>query len=113
MKKLGAKPGNIQAAIGPCIGFNSYEVNEEFKKQFIKRSKKCEEFFKASPRKDHYLFNLPGYVTAMLHKSGVKLVHNMEMDTLSGEQKFFSCRRAFLRSEKGFGHQASVIVMKE
>jgi YfiH family protein len=112
MIKLGAKTESIEAAIGPCIGPNSYEVKDDFKAPFLEQDKTNEKFFKSSPRPGHLIFSLPGYVTHRLHLLGIKTIHDTKQDTLTNETTFFSNRRAFLRSEKGFGLQASVIVVR-
>ncbi len=112
MKNLGATTENISAAIGPCIGPNSYEVRDDFKQQFIQQDDSNERFFKPSPKPEHLLFNLPAYVAHRLHLAGIKTVYDVHQDTLTGEATFFSNRRAFLMSEKAFGLQASVIVKR-
>ena len=40
MIKKGCSTQNITAAIGPCISSNNYEVKEDFKKNFIKKTNK-------------------------------------------------------------------------
>ncbi len=112
MKKLGAKPENIEAALGPCIGPNSYEVKDDFTAPFLAQDKTNAKFFKPSLKPGHQIFDLPGYVTHRLHLQGVKTVHDTRQDTLTNESAFFSNRRAFLRSEKGFGLQISIIGMR-
>lgn len=112
MKNMGAKAENIQAAIGPCIGPNSYEVKDDFREPFIGQDESCGHFFKKSPKPGHLLFNLPGYVAHRLNLLGVKTAYDVRQDTLTNETSFFSNRRAFLKSEKGFGLQASVIAIK-
>jgi YfiH family protein len=109
MAQLGAKPEHIEAAIGPCIGPNSYEVKEDFRAPFLAQDKANAQFFRPSPKPGHLLFDLPGYVAARLHGLGVRAVYDTRQDTLTQESVFFSNRRAFLRSEKGFGLQVSVI----
>jgi YfiH family protein len=112
MKKMGAKAENIEAAIGPCIGPNSYEVKNDFRDPFLAQDSSNEVFFKPSPRPGHLLFDLPGYVAGRLHLLGIKKVYDVRQDTLTGGSTFFSNRRAFLKSEKGFGLQLSVIAIK-
>ncbi len=112
MQKLGAKPENIEAAIGPCIGPNSYEVKDDFRLPFAEQDQSNERFFKASPKPGHFLFNLPGYAAHRLHLCGIKTVYDVKQDTLTNSTVFFSNRRAFLKSEKGFGLQMSAIAIK-
>lgn len=110
MQKLGAKPENIQAALGPCIGPQSYEVSDDFAAPFLAQDKSNAQFFRAATRPGHLIFNLPGYVTHRLTLAGVKTVFDTKQDTLTTEI-FFSNRRAFLKGEKGFGLQISAIGM--
>ncbi|MCK4945840.1 MAG: peptidoglycan editing factor PgeF [Alphaproteobacteria bacterium] len=112
MKKIGAAPETIHVALGPCIGAHSYEVRDDFKIQFLEQDRSNERFFKEAPRQGHLLFNLPGYVAEKLYALGVTSVHDICQDTLMNETSFFSHRRAFLKSEKDFGSQLSVIVIK-
>ena len=112
MKKMGVTPETIQVALGPCIGAHSYEVRDDFKIPFLEQDRSNEQFFKKAPRQGHLLFNLPGYITEKFHALGVTSVHDICQDTLMNETSFFSNRRAFLKSEKGFGSQLSVIVIK-
>jgi YfiH family protein len=112
MEKLGSKPADIEAAIGPCIGPRSYEVKDAFKKPFLEQDKTYEKFFNPSPRPGHLIFDLPGYATARLKKAGIKTIHDMAQDTMTNEAVYFSNRRTFLKSEKGFGLQVSIISIK-
>jgi YfiH family protein len=111
MIKLGAKPENIEAALGPCIGPQSYEVKDDFAEPFLAQDKSNAQFFREGTRPGHQIFNLPGYVTHRLNLAGVKTIHDTKQDTLTAEI-FFSNRRAFLKGEKGFGLQLSVIGMR-
>ena len=68
--------------------------------------------FLKSLKPGHLLFSLPGYLSHRLNLLGIKTVYDLRQDTLSNEISFFSHRRAFLKSEKGFGLQLSVIAIK-
>jgi len=112
MVKLGADVKNIQAALGPCIGPQSYEVSDDFPVPFLAQDASNARFFRnEATRPGHQIFNLPGYVTHRLNLAGVKTIHDTRQDTLTAEI-FFSNRRAFLKGEKGFGLQISVIGME-
>ena len=114
MVKMGADPSEISAAIGPCIGPQSYEVSNDFKVPFdLQGDPENERFFNAAPRAGHLIFDLPGYVTYRLNKAGVKTVFDTHQDTLTNEDDFFSYRRMTLRNEPDFGRQVSVIAIKE
>lgn len=113
MQEMGGDLAEMEAAIGPCIGPRSYEVQADFKDAFLKETAANDKFFTASPKAGRFLFDLPGYVTERLKGLGVKTVHDIQQDTLAGEAAFFSNRRAFLKGEKGFGLQISVIAIQD
>ncbi|HIC29219.1 MAG TPA: hypothetical protein EYO85_07255, partial [Rhodospirillales bacterium] len=62
MAALGARRGRIAAAIGPCIGRDSYEVGPAFPAPFLERTAENEAFFTPAPRPGHLLFDLGAYV---------------------------------------------------
>lgn len=112
MADLGARKGQIVAAIGPCIGQRSYEVGPEFPAPFLAEDPGNADFFAASPRAGHFLFDLPGYVARKLSRLGVHEVSRVPADTCRDEARFFSYRRATLRSEPDYGRQLSAIVLE-
>ena len=109
MVKLGAKPANVVAAIGPCIGHRSYEVGPEFPAPFLAEDAINVDFFAPAPRAGHALFDLPGYISRKLAKLGVIEVTRVPADTCRDEGRFFSYRRATLRGEGDYGRQLSAI----
>lgn len=110
MENLGAQVENIEAALGPCIGPQSYEVTDDFIVPFIDQDQSNTQFFRPGARDGHMIFDLPGYVTHRLKLAGIKTVYDTKQDTLTSDS-CFSNRRAFLKGEKGFGLQLSVIGM--
>ncbi|HLI22720.1 MAG TPA: peptidoglycan editing factor PgeF [Stellaceae bacterium] len=111
MLKEGASLNRIIAAIGPCIGFNSYEVGPEFPAPILAQDAGYTRFFRAAPRPRHHLFDLPGYCRARLEAAGVKHIDWIGGDTARDDQRFFSWRRTYLAQEKQFGHQLSAICL--
>lgn len=112
MSKLGAKPGNVVAAIGPCIGQRSYEVGPEFPAPFLAEFAGNSDFFAAANRPGHHLFDLPGYVARRLSRRGLAEITRVPADTCRDETRFFSYRRATLRGEPDYGRQLSAIVLE-
>jgi YfiH family protein len=93
MEKLGAKIPAIHAALGPCIGWNSYEVGPEFPAPFLAENPEHEKLFRPSVHPDHYLFNLPGYIETKLRAAGIQSFEPSPADTYRDEARFFSYRR--------------------
>jgi polyphenol oxidase len=108
---FGVAPADVVAAIGPCIGPQSYEVKEDFRQPFLEQDSGNGQFF--TPGKPgHLVFDLPGYIAARLRQIGVGTVFDMRQDTLANEGAFFSYRRTTLRGEKDYGRQISVIAIR-
>ena len=62
MERLGARRDSVRAAIGPCIGRDSYEVGPEFPAPFLAQDEANDAFFRPAPRAGHFLFDLAGYL---------------------------------------------------
>jgi len=112
MEGLGARREAIAAAIGPCIGRASYEVDEAFVGRFLADNPANEHFF-AAGRPGHAMFDIAAYVAARLAAAGVGTVAIGGQDTCADEADYFSYRRACLRGENGYGRQLSVIGVKQ
>lgn len=108
MESLGARRDRIAAAIGPCIGRASYEVDDRFVERFLSNDPANEHFF-AAGRPGHALFDIAAYVAARLAAAGVATVAIGGQDTCAEADDYFSYRRACLRGEAGYGRQLSVV----
>ncbi len=102
---------NIVASIGPCIGFNSYEVGREFRQEFLRELKTNERFFKKK-NDDKFMFNIREYVQSKLVDCGVKNIDNIEVDTFKDINNFFSYRRSKTLGEPDYGRCISTICLK-
>lgn len=110
MVNAGAKPCNIVAAISPCIVQSSYEVSKYFYHDFTNDNVEYQQYFKNANKLEHYMFDLPGYVTGRLNSLNLKSIESIGLDTYNDE-RFFSCRRAFHRGEDDFGGHFSCIFL--
>lgn len=110
MESLGADRARIVAAIGPCIGQPSYEVDDAFAARFAADDPATERFFLES-RPGHPRFDLEGYVAHRLAAAGVTRIEALGLDTCRYEDRFFSYRRATHRGEAGYGRQVSAIAL--
>ncbi len=108
MEALGCHRDRIVAAVGPCIGRASYEVDDGFVERFTSDDPANEHFF-AAGRPGHALFDIAAYVAARLAAAGVTSVAITGQDTYVEEADYFSYRRACHRDEGGYGRQISVI----
>jgi YfiH family protein len=98
----------INVAIGPCIGVNNYEIGQEFHAKFIMESKKNEKFFLPT-KSNNFLFDLRKYVNSKFERLEVNCVENINFDTFSENENFFSYRRSKQLAEKDYGRCISII----
>lgn len=99
MTRLGAKAEDMAAALGPAIGFASYEIGKEFYESFMKYDPEAEVFFTT----DKKFFNLPAYVKSKLFEVGIEDIWDAEMDTFGAAGKeagYVSFRRGASDSER-------------
>ena len=111
MVSLGADPSDMVAAVGPCIGPQSYEVGLEFLQRFEADAPRSGVFFRPGAADDKRLFDLPAFVLERLRAAGVERREWVECDTRVDEARFFSNRRAFLRGENDYGRLLSAITL--
>ena len=109
MKKFRKLNSNneIFASVGPCIGSKSYEVDINFYKKFISKSKKNITYF-VKKNNNKKLFNLRKYVNDKLVSLNAKVDH-VNHDTFKEEKSFFSYRRSQRLQEKDYGRCISII----
>ena len=109
MQKKGCNKKNIFAAIGPCIGKNSYNVKDDFKKKFLKKDKKNKIFF--SYKNDIIYFDLPNYVKSQLKLNKITNIDMKNIDTFNKKNNFFSARRALRLKHDDYGRNISIIMI--
>ena len=112
MEQLGARRERIRAAIGPCIGRDSYEVGPEFPAPFLAQDAANTDFFKPSPRAGHFIFDLAGYLVGRIARVGVTATATGH-DTLTATDDFFSYRRNTLDGVRDYGRGLSAIALEK
>jgi hypothetical protein len=111
MESLGADRNRLRAAVGPCIGPDSYEVGVEFLERFVHFDSAYAAFFRPGAAPDKRMFDLPAFVLARLEAAGVSACEWVGHDTCAEADDFFSNRRAFKRGEGDYGRLLSAIVL--
>ena len=108
--ELNSNNNDLIAVVGPCINKKNYEVKADFFEKFILKDKNNENFFtKISSEK--YVFDLRGFINKELSNLNIKNIDNIEMDTFSEREFFYSYRRSRLNREQDYGRCISVILM--
>lgn len=110
---LGAEQSSLMAAVGPCIGIESYEVGADFRTRFVDDDAANTKHFKPGNGKEKFQFDLQAYVTTRVKALGVSHVDCINTDTCADDIRFFSYRRSCLQGESVYGRQLSGIALSE
>lgn len=115
MLAKGASLENIAAAVGPCIGQKSYEVDEAFYRQFIDKAEDYGKYFINGVKNGFYQFDLESFCVDRLKGCGVKNISASGLDTYSLEDDYYSFRRfthrGIVQKPKCFATELSAIVL--
>ena len=106
MKKFNFR-NEIYASVGPCIGKKNYEVDNDFFKKFMLKSRKNRKYFSKKNKKKNF-FNLREFVSDKLLEMKVKIDH-VNRDTFKETNLFFSYRRSTFLKQTDYGRCISVI----
>jgi len=112
MVELGAAPSRMVAAVGPCIGPDSYEVGLEFFAKFEADCPGSKRFFKPGKSDDKRYFDLPAFVLDRIETAGIERREWIGRDTCAEDEHFFSNRRAVLNGQKDYGRLLSAIMLE-
>ena len=107
IKALSINTDDLIFALGPCIGLESYEVDSSFKKNFIKKDKKSNNFFININNKT--FFDLRRYAEFKLIKLGFTDIWCSSEDTYKNSNDFFSYRYSIHNKFKDYGRMLSII----
>ena len=107
IKTLDINISDLVFALGPCIGFNSFEVGNDFKQSFIIKDKSSREFFFTT--KNRIYFDLRGYAKLVLINLGFSNIWCSSDDTYKKFNDYFSYRYSMHNKFKDYGRMLSVI----
>ncbi len=108
--KLNSNNNDLIAVVGPCIGKKSYKIKTDLYEKFIDKDKKNKIFFEKVDN-ENYVFDLRGYINKEISNLNIKYIENIERDTFSEAELFYSYRRSRLNKEPDYGRCISVILM--
>ena len=108
--ELESNNSDLIAVVGPCIKKENYEVGMDLLKKFTDKNLKNEKFFEKISN-EKYLFDLRGFINNEISHLSIKSIENIEKDTFSENEFFYSYRRSCYKKEKDYGRCISVILM--
>ena len=111
MERIGARRSRIVAVLGPTISQAAYEVGPEMKAKFLESDSAARRFFRPSDRREHAMFDLPGFIRARLEAARIGEFADLGLCTYCDEERFFSYRRTTHGSEPDYGRLISAIAL--
>ena len=108
--ELNSNNEDLIAVVGPCISKKNYKVKNDFFNKFINKNKENEIFFEKI-NNENYIFDLRSYINKEISDLNIKNIENIDLDTFSESELFYSYRRSALNKEKDYGRCISVILM--
>ena len=81
-----------------------------YTEKFLEQDKKNEIFFENTGNQN-YVFDLRGFINKEILNLNIKNIENIEKDTFSNVEFFYSYRRSSLNQEQDYGRCISVILM--
>jgi len=112
IKRRKIKSQNIIVIVGPCLGFNNFEVDKKFKLKFIKKNRSYQKFFKSKNRNKD-IFDLRNLINFQISKEGINNVFNIRKDTYKNSHIFFSHRRATHQNKIQTGRMINIISLRD
>ncbi|MBI1359459.1 MAG: peptidoglycan editing factor PgeF [Alphaproteobacteria bacterium] len=110
MVALGADPGRMAAAVGPCLTQESFEVGPDMADRVLDASSWAEPLFEPGAG-DRQHFDLKRYALGKLSRLGVAHADALADDTLSDDAGYFSSRRASKNGDPDYGRNLSAIML--
>jgi YfiH family protein len=95
LDKMGCKPAEVIAWLGPAIGAEAFEVGEEVRDAFLLNHNAAITAFKPAKQTGKWFADIYALARLRLHQAGVgsKCVFGGDYCTYQDEQHFFSYRR--------------------
>ena len=110
MRRLGADPNRMVAAIGPTIALESYEVGPDFVASLLREHPAAASRIN-TPTGGREHFDLPGFVFDQLVEAGISRIDDCRRCTYLHAEHYFSHRRATHQGTKA-GRQISMIGLR-
>ena len=81
------------------------------KEDFLKHRRNQEQEFFDKVDSNKYFFDLRNFINKEISNLNIKNIENIEMDTVSNKDFFYSYRRSRINKEPDYGRCISVILM--
>lgn len=113
MEDLGARRQRIEAALGPCLRRDNFEVGMDLVGAFIDKHPYAERFFHADAKPEKRRFDLAAFGRWRLAEVAVDRLADLEDCTLQDPLRWFSYRASRRAGEPDYGRNLSAIALPE
>ncbi len=104
---------NLIAIIGPCLNKKNFEVDENFYDIFINKDSHYKNYFSKESKRQKIYFDIRGLINFQLQRFSIKKIINIEFDTYSNKDLFFSHRNAFHNNSLPTGRMINLIGFRD
>jgi hypothetical protein len=111
MTRLGARPGRIAAALGPCLRPPNFEVGLDLVASFVGKYPQAERFFLPAENPDKRQLDLSAFGRWRCAESGVADFEDLKVCTLARGADYFSYRASRRAGEPDYGRNLSAIAL--
>jgi hypothetical protein len=108
IKKIQPVTRKINAIIGPCINKKNFEVDKDLKKQFLEIDPIYNKYF-INKNDNKSLFDMRKLINFQLLSNKITKIENIEIDTYSNEELFYSHRRSTHQDNLPTGRMINII----
>ena len=113
IKALSLNKSELFAIVGPCLNKENFEVDSKFKEIFLKNNVDYNKFFFHNINYDKYFFDMRGLINYQLKTSSIKNISNIDLDTYSNKNIFFSHRYSTHNNILPTGRMINLIGFKD
>lgn len=99
VRLYGARPGDIEAAVGPGIGFMSYETDSEVRDAVLGLLPESPDFILPSENEGHWYLDLKEVNRRLLLRAGVTKISVAPEDTFAMPERYWSHR--YTKGQRG------------
>lgn len=110
MIKIGSNIKEIKAVIGPHLKVDNFEVKDDFIKILENNNLYALKFVLKKDNK--FFFDITKFVKNILKNKGVNHIYNVNLDTYTNPELFFSYRRSCHQKKDKLGCHFSAIMLK-
>jgi polyphenol oxidase len=107
--KIQPQYDKIKAIIGPCLHVNNFEVSLDFKENFVKINPNYKDYFNIDYLTNKIFFNLKNLIKFQLIENKILNIEEINIDTYSNEDLFFSHRRSTHLEQLPTGRMINII----